>query len=246
MSLCDLTDKKIIITGASSGIGRASAVLASKLGARVVLCGRDEKRISETSSMLEGSGHSTFLFDIADFEIYPSIFDKIVLDGKKLDGMLHCAGIAEAVPMRIMKYEQIKKIMDINFASFILLTAIYSKKKYSDGGSIVGISAVNAHYPQKCMSIYAASKAAIEASVRTAALELADKQIRINCVTPGVVDTPMGNNSANIKEIARNQLLGISKAEDIAKIAIFLLSDASSVITGRAIYADGGMLGQSI
>ena len=129
MSLCDLTDKKIIVTGASSGIGRASAVLASKLGARVVLCGRDEKRISETSSMLEGSGHSTFLFDIADFEIYPSIFDKIVLDGKKLDGMLHCAGIAEAVPMRIMKYEQIKKIMDINFASFILLTAIYSKKK---------------------------------------------------------------------------------------------------------------------
>ena len=96
------------------------------------------------------------------------------------------------------------------------------------------------------MSIYAASKAAIEASVRTAALELADKQIRINCVTPGAVDTPMGNNSANIKEIARNQLLGISKAEDIAKIAIFLLSDASSVITGRAIYADGGMLGQSI
>lgn len=247
MQLVDLQNRKILITGASSGIGRATAILASRLGAAVVICGRNEQRLRETYEKLEdGKRHQCLVFDVKDFGQYENVFSQAVSDGIKLDGLVHCAGIARPLPVRMMKPSTVMEMMDVNFHSFLYLMGIYARKKFSCGGSIVAVSAANSHYPQKCMSVYAASKAALEASIKTMALELAQQNIRINCVIPGAVETSMMTmtDEETLKEILGKQLLGAGKPEDIANMIAFLLSDATSFITGRAVYVDGGMLGQ--
>lgn len=247
MQLVDLQNRKILITGASSGIGRAVSILASQLGASLILCARNKQNLAETQMMLANQErHRCIEFDVRSFEEYEGVFEQAVSDGIKLDGMVHCAGIAKVLPLRMMNPLVITEIMDVNFNSFMNLVRMYAKKKYSEGGSIVAISSANAHYPQKCMSVYAASKAALEAAVNTLALELVKQNIRINCVIPGAVDTPMAHITGEsvLQEILNKQLLGIGKPEEVANMIIFLLSDAASFITGRSIYVDGGMLGQ--
>lgn len=245
--LMDLSGRKILITGASSGIGRETAVLAAEKNASLVLCGRDGGRLEQTLDMLKNKErHILIPFDVKSFEDYSAVFDRAVSDGNKLNGLVHCAGIAKPLPLRMMTHSRISEITDTNLTSFALLISMYAKKKYSDGGSIVGISAVNSHLPQKYMSIYAASKAGLEAVVRTAALELIEQNIRINCVVPGAVDTPMaqGTEPEQLEKIISRQLLGLTAPEEIANVILFLISNASSAITGASISADGGRLGQ--
>lgn len=247
MDFIDLHGRKILITGASSGIGRATAVVVSRLGADVVLCGRHAQRLEETNKMMQcPERHTRIVFDVKEFDQYDEVFCAAVADGKKLSGLVHCAGIAKAIPLGRMKESVVNDIMNVNFTSFICLVGLYSKKKYSEGGSIVAVSSANTHYPQKCMSVYAASKAAIEASVRTMSLELSTRNIRINCVVPGAVRTPMMHMAEEeaLQTIIQKQLLGVSEPEDVANMIAFLLSNASSLVTGRAMFADGGMLGQ--
>lgn len=249
--LVDLSDKKILITGASSGIGRETAILATRLGATIVLCGRDEQRLKETRQFMEDSKkHITIVYDLCDFEHYNDLFDQAVADGIHLKGLVHCAGIASVLPLRAMKHKQVQNVMDTNFGSFMELMSFYGKRKYSDGGSVVAVSAINAHYPQKCMSAYAASKAAIEAAASSFALELSVQGIRVNCVVPGSIDTPMAHGfTDNVGEdkldlINKSQLLGMGRPIDVANMIAYLLSDASSFITGRQMFVDGGRLGQ--
>lgn len=247
MDLVDFSSRKILVTGASSGIGRAVAVLLSKLGAMVVLCGRNEERLQETRNIMDNpEQHRCFSFDIRDYGQYEDIFRQIVSDEIKLQGMVCCAGIAKAVPLRVMKQQDILEMLEVNFISFMELTKMYAKKKYSNGGSIVAVSAANVYYPQKCMSIYAASKAALEAGVRTLALELVSQSIRVNCVIPGAIRTEMMNNTQpeELQSILSKQLMGAGNPEDVANMIAFLLSDAASFVTGRAMFIDGGMLGQ--
>ena len=241
----DLSGRKVLITGASSGIGRATTVLLDSLGAKTVLVGRNEQRLSETAQSLVHS-HLCIPFDLLDFDDYDKLFAKATADGEKLNGLVHCAGEADLIPLRVMSANSIRHIMDVNFTSFMMLSSLYAKKKVSAGGSIVGISSISAHLPQKCMSVYAASKAAIETAVKSLAFEISNLGIRINCVAPGSVDTPMAEkiDKEKLESVIKHQLLGISTPEQIANFIAFLLSDASSVITGRTVYADGGMLGQ--
>ncbi len=247
MSFIDFTGKKIMVVGGASGIGRQTAIQLAELGAKVVLVDRDAERLKVVRDELQNpSEHIVLCYDVKDVAGAKGVFDQSTEDGAKLNGLVYCAGIAKAVPLRIMSEAEYNNIFSINYFGFINMVSIYSKKRYNAGGNIVGISAVNAHNPQKCMTLYAASKAAIEASVKTMAIELADQNIRINAVIPGAVATPMsdGVNKDTLSSIVSHQLLGIQSPEQLADYIVFLVSDRSSAVTGRSLYADGGMLGQ--
>lgn len=245
--MIDLAGKKILVTGASSGIGRALAIMLSELDVRVILCGRNEERLNETlQNMKNQHGHIVIPFDVTDFSVYTDVFNRAVEDGTKLDGMVHCAGIAPILPIRAFTAKNITEVFNTNFTSFMLLISNYSKKKISNGGSIVGVSSINAHYPSKAMSIYAASKMAIEGAIKTLAVELIEKGIRINVVVSGAVDTPMGTSdtSAEFKdEFFKRQKMGILSPEKISESIVYLLSEMSSGSTGREVYVDGCYIG---
>lgn len=243
MAYADLTGRKILVTGASSGIGQASAIELSKQGAKIVLCGRNLEHLEETRKQLSGEGHIVIPFDVSAFDCYDDVFGKAVADGERLNGLVHCAGIQKAVPLRVMTPEVIHKVMDTNFTSFVMLCSMYSKRKYAEGGSIVSISGLNVHKPQKCMTVYVASKAALEGVTRTLAIEFAEQQKRINCIVAGFIETPMTKSLdvSNLDEVNAKSLLGTGKPEDIAKTIIFLMSDESRFTTGRCLYVDGGM-----
>lgn len=241
----DFSNKKIMITGASSGIGRATAIYLSKLGAQLVLIGRNEERLKETLSNLENNKqHILIQEDIAEAQSMADIFEVAVKDGIKLNGLVHSAGIAQVIPLNMLTAERIYKEMNINYIVYIELIRLYAKKKYSDNGSIVGISSIASTQPEQCQTNYSASKAAVDVSSQALAIELAKKNIRINTVLPGVIATEMVLNAnesgVDLNSIKKRQLLGEGTPEDVAATVTFLLSDMSRFITGRKIFVDGG------
>lgn len=247
MSLFEFENKKIVVTGASSGIGQATAVLLAEHGAQVILCGRNKQKLEYTkASMTNSEKHRIVLFDITHFNEYANIFDEIVSDGRKIDGVAHCAGLMKIVPIKAFRTETIDDIFDHNIKSYLMLASYFMKKKYSEKGALVGISAINAHNPQTGMTIYASTKAAVEAATKSMAIEYAKVGKRINCVVPGPIDTPMlaGISDDSIAKITEHSLLGLGKSMQVANIIAFLLSDSSSYMTGRPYYVDGGSLGQ--
>lgn len=243
----DFEGRKIVVTGASSGIGKAIALALAMSGAKVALVARDKMKLESVIAELNGKGHTYIAVDLEKMIDLSDGFNKIVEDGCKLNGLVHCAGMAQVLPLNMLTRERVEKEMAINYYAFIELCRQYAKSKHSDGGSIVGISSIAADRAEKGQTNYAASKAAMDHAAQALAIELAPKGIRVNTILPGVTITPMTNN-ANIKgavdveTITKGQLLGAAQPEDIANIALFLLSDASRMITGRRIFADGGRL----
>lgn len=245
----DFTGKKILVTGASSGIGQAVAIALSKQGATIAMIARNEERLNETLSQMEGNGHIKICVDLAETEDLTGVFNEIISDGVKLSGLVHCAGIDQITSIKMLTKKRIDDCMHINYYSFLELVRQYSKKKFNQGGSIIGISSIAAAIPAKCQTIYAASKAAMNTSIEPLAIELAPKNIRINTVLPGFVKTPMFDKTFDIDYVGstdyvqgalNNQLLGTTSPYEIANACMFLLSDASSAITGRSMYIDGG------
>ena len=230
----ELTGKRIMVTGASSGIGRETAILLSNLGAQVVLLGRDEQRLAETKDNLSGEGHVSISLELREFEKYADAFKQIKETGKKLDGFVHCAGIAKVIPLKVASANVIQDMFAVNYVSFMELMKHFAKKTNSDGGSVVCLSAINAHYPQKCMS------------VSSLAVELFEKKIRVNAVVPGPIATPMAASFSEVSgeesNIVGQQLMALGEPADIANMTAYLLSDASKFITGRKFYVDGGRL----
>lgn len=244
-------DKTYLVTGASSGIGKALSQNIAMQGGRVVLVARDKGKLKDSMKELsQKQKHLAINYDLTNFENYNKIFSLIKKEGLKLDGLVHCAGIAEVLPLRIMNRSNALKLFDIHYFAFIELIKYFSKKGVSNGGSIVGISAINAHTPQKCMTAYAAAKSAVESACKSLALELTEKGIRINSVVVGGVDTNIAENMSktitvvgtNYENPIQRQLLGLEKPCQIADVISFLLSEESSCITGRALYADAGLL----
>ena len=246
--LLDFTGKKILVTGASSGIGRSTAIRLSEQGAQVILNGRNVERLEETKTAMAGEGHMLLPADLGELEDMTGLFNEIVSDGKKLDGLVHCAGIATILPLNRIKRSNMEECMRVNLYALLEMTRLFAKKKYHDGNAIVAISSIVVRHPAKCQTVYAATKGAVNAAVQALAIELADKNIRINCVMPASVDTHMMQSAMEQmsdemkKKKLDDQLLGLTKPEEIANLVLFLLSDLSSAVTGREFYADGGLL----
>lgn len=248
MSDFDMSDKRYVITGASSGIGRSAAIRLADAGAKVILLGRNKERLKKVALTLSGAGHEYYIVDLSQEQDFVPLFDTITKDFK-LDGIIYSAGIGPIIPLKLMKRAVIDEVMTTNLYSFLELVRLFANKKYSKPeSSVVAISSIAAVQPEKCQTVYSMSKAALNVAVQTLAYELAPKQIRINSIMPGMCNTDMVRVTADsvngdyLKGTLERQLLGILEPESIADICLFLLSDMSKAITGRAIYADGGRL----
>lgn len=241
-----LEGKTILITGASSGIGQGCAIMAAQLGAKVIVCGRNEERLQETKSQLVGEGHSTFAGDLTESET----IERMIAEVPSLDGAVFSAGISMTAPFPFCTREKFDKVFNVNFFSPIeLLRLLVKKKKLVNGSSVVFISSVGGNFGFSVGNgIYGASKAALNSMSRLCSIELAPKKIRVNAICPGMVETPLvAGFSENITEEEKQKdidfypLKRYGKPEDIAGGVVYLLSDAASWVTGQAICIDGGI-----
>ena len=238
-----LEGKTILITGASSGIGRSTAIECSKLGARLVITGRNESRLTETMKTLEGGGHSMIVADLSiDSEV-----ELLVNQLQELDGVVFAAGVSNTKLIVMIKKTEIEHTFSANIFSAIMLTELLLKKKrIKKNGSLVFISSLASHNPDVANSIYAATKAAISSFSRSCAKELSGKQIRSNAVVPAMVNTPLVENLGFAEEdLERDKqkypLKRYGQPEEIAWAIIYLLSDASAWVTGSELVIDGGL-----
>ena len=238
-----LEGKTILVTGASSGIGRATAIECSKMGATVVVTARNEERLKETLSALEGQGHSMIICDLTkDDELI-----NLVETCPELDGLVCNAGVNKLTPIRMMKAEDMSNIFTVNtFSPIFLLQKLTKKKKIKDDSSVVftsSISGIGAAAVGE--SMYIASKGAISAFVKAAALEYSKKGVRVNAVCPGMVKTDMSDayelNEGDNEDLKNYPLGRYATPEDIAWGIIYLLSNASSWVTGTNMVIDGGL-----
>lgn len=241
-----ISKKKYLVTGASSGIGQAAAILISKCGGKVVLNGRNEERLEQTRSQMEGEGHYIMPYDLTDLEgIKQYVKDCIDTDGRRFDGMVFSAGIVNPQPIRAERLENLRYMMTVNFFSYAaLLKEFDSRRVLNDNGSIVAMSSCAARFPEKGQLSYASSKSAMDASSEVASHEFASRGVRVNTVRPDMTETPMTSKSLENPEIKKKYKeeypLGILAPCDIAESIIFLLSDASRRITGQHILITSG------
>ena len=248
MNAFSLEGKTILVTGSSSGIGRGIAVECSKMGARIILNGRDENRLNETLGMLQGKGHQILVADISKQEE----IDRLVEEVPALDGCVLNAGIPQVCPVKHFKRNDIEEIFNVNtIAPMMITSGLLKKKKISRGSSIVLIEAIaGVLVGSKGDVSYNASKAALNGFLKGSALELSGQGIRVNAINPGLVPTnililnneKLGENQLMDKMIERYPLKRFGKPEDIAYGAIYLLSDASSWVTGTNLVIDGGYI----
>lgn len=247
--MVDLSGKKILVTGASRGIGKATAIFLSQLGAQVVLVARDEEKLKETiSNMEDPDRHFHRCADLFQIEgIQDLILGCVKRDGVKLNGLVHCAGVSTTTPLSQISYEKLDREMRVNYYAFIEMVKHLAKRScHARDCSIVGISSVAVLRGKKCQTMYSATKAALDASVITLAKELANKGMRINSIRPGTIRTEMLEGWAmqkgiDVNAFAQLQPLGMGYPEDIAGLAAFLLSSEARFITGQSISVDGGL-----
>jgi NAD(P)-dependent dehydrogenase (short-subunit alcohol dehydrogenase family) len=238
-----LEGKTVLVTGASSGIGRATAIECSKLGAKVVITARHEERLKETLSALEGDGHQLILCEMTSDDDLTNLVETVPM----LDGLVCNAGINKLVPIRQLKTEDLNHIFEVNtFSSIILLQKLMKKKKLAEDASVVytsSISGIGAAAVGE--SMYIASKGALSAFVKAAALECSKKGIRVNAVCPGMVKTEMSDaydlNEGDNEDLKNYPLGRYANPVDIAWAIIYLLSNASSWVTGTNLVIDGGL-----
>ena len=237
-----LQDKTILVTGASSGIGQGIALLCSKMGATVVINGRNDARLQKTLSQMDGKDHIVAQGDLSDFASLPGLVSKM----PKLDGVVHCAGIGSRVLCKMMQESDLDQTMTINFKAPVMLqTELLKQKKVNKNGSIVFIASMAQDSPSIGNALYAASKSAIVSYAQCLQLELAPRLIRVNCISPAMVWTDLifkgGITEEQLQEDEKKYpLKRYGRPEDIANLAVYLLSDASSWMGGSNVKITGG------
>jgi len=237
-----LEGKTILVTGASSGIGRAIAVECSRMGATIVLNARNEKRLNDTFNMLVQGNHTQIIGDITQSDIQKKIADQCPI----LQGVVLCAGIVKTVPFKFITEDVLLNLTNTNFFSPMLLTKeLLRKKKIEKSASIVFISSINAYCVSTGNGIYSATKGAMNSMAKTLAWEVSSLKIRVNCVLPAMVKTKLIDDvTITQEELVADQAkypLGYGEPEDVAYAVIYLLSDAAKWITGSEFIIDGGV-----
>ena len=238
-----LKGKTILITGASSGIGKAVSIECSKMGATIIATGRNRERLTDTMNSLEVSDtHKCVQADLTNDSDVVSLVEELPM----LDGVVFCAGVNDKSLAKMIDQGKIDKMFQTNVFSQMLLTKeLVKKKKINAGASMVMISSIASTYATISNALYASSKGAIEAYMRTLALELAPSKIRVNAIRPGMVETPILGSyvmSDGLDEFKKQFPLGrFGQPEEIAYGIIYLLSDASKWTTGSLITIDGGI-----
>ncbi|MEO5330762.1 MAG: SDR family oxidoreductase [Magnetococcus sp. YQC-5] len=247
-----LEGKRILVTGASSGIGQAIAILLSELGANVVLVARDQKRLNKTLALLAGEGHLAESMDLALLDDIPAWFAKIIESFGVLDGLVHSAGIQYTAPLQSIQLSDMALMFRINFDAAMMLAQAFRKRNAHNPvrSGIVYISSVASLSGVPGNAAYAATKGALTSLARTLALELARDNIRVNTVVPALVRTELAETLlTKLSQKQREALmerhpLGLGQVEDVAHAVAFLLSEAGRWITGTSLIVDGGYTAQ--
>jgi NAD(P)-dependent dehydrogenase (short-subunit alcohol dehydrogenase family) len=242
-----LQGQHILVTGASSGLGRATAVAVAGCGARVSLVGRSAARLDETLALLKGEGHSAHEADLSDAEAASDSVSAIISERGTLNGAFYSAGTTLVLPAKLQKNRHLDDVFGAGLrGAFGLVRALLKKNAMVDGGSMVFMSSFSAVRGRQGMTAYCAAKAGLDGMVRALALEVAARRIRVNSIVAGAVETAMherileGINEEAIEDYRSRHPLGFGQPDDVANAALFLLSDASKWITGSAMAVDGG------
>jgi NAD(P)-dependent dehydrogenase (short-subunit alcohol dehydrogenase family) len=245
----NFTGKTILVTGASSGIGKQISIECAAAGAVVFLLGRDQERLQQTLDLLNGEGHQVFCGDIKDENFIVDTCKKLPV----LDGVVQSAGLMRLTPVKFITPEFIDELFAVNLRAPILFTTSLVKlKKLKRNSSIVMLSSITgAVIGCQANSVYGATKGGLQAFCRSAALELSKNNIRINCIAPGMVETEgiekIGEHvTADSIELDKKNypLARYGTTSEIASACMFLLSDASAWTTGSTMVIDGGYTAQ--
>lgn len=237
-----LIRKRILVTGASSGIGRQTAIACAEMGAQLIITGRNAERLADTLQTLPGSGHQSITADLTCAEDLLTL----VAQTDSLHGVVHAAGISKLVPLRMLKQAHLDEMFAHNtYAPMLLTKELLAKRKLQTGSSIVFVSAVASHVGPLASSAYSASKGALLGAMRSLGLEVIKQGIRVNCIAPGYVRTPMldglTTGGLNTDDYAGLAPLGMGKPSDVAHAAIYYLADASRWVTRNYFIVDGGL-----
>ena len=242
-----LAGKRILVTGASSGIGREAAVHLSRCGASLIVMGRNRERLDETLAMLEGDGHRAEAAELDDAEVAADRIAALAGEAGPLDGLFHSAGTSLVLPAKLTKNSHLDDLFGAGVRGALgIARAAGRRKVVADGGALVFMSSVSSVRGRPGMVAYSAAKAAVDGMVRALAAELAPRRIRVNSIVSGAVATAMHNefvesvSDAMVANYRDLHMLGFGEPADIAAAATFLLSDAARWITGASIAVDGG------
>ena len=239
-----LEGKTIFVTGASSGIGKTTAIECSKMGAKLVITARNEERLNQTLSEMEGEGHVALIADLTNEDDVKSLVSSM----PELDGVIYNAGVGITVPLAFIKDEDLYRVFETNlFSTMKLNKVLLRKKRIKKSASLVFTSSISALFNTPGISLYGSTKAALLSYMRSCACELADRKIRVNAVLPGMIQTDLINGGTlseddKARDMATYPLKRYGTPYDVAYAFIYLLSDASSWVTGTSLIVDGGKL----
>jgi NAD(P)-dependent dehydrogenase (short-subunit alcohol dehydrogenase family) len=239
-----LSNKTILVTGASSGIGKETAIQIAKMKGRVIATARNKEHLEQLLNILDGDEHSMFVCDLTNDQNILELIKEL----PNIDGIAHCAGIVQSFPIAYLNRKKIDETFNLNvYGTIQLISGLLKEKKINSFGSIVCMSSISAFHPHVGGSMYSAAKAAIESFSKTLAIENASKKIRSNTIAAAMVYTPMYEQAELLaKESLENHIkkypLGVGSTKDIANAMIYLLSPASKWITGTTLVMDGGLL----